>query len=245
MKDTLAIIIAFKAWKIDDPGPIALELIELWKQNSEREALQLYHKNTPVFPLTLDNIKANVKRYDFLFLKLKSSLKRTADIVEFYIVQPYPAMQEKYPDGVYGITSKIEIRVSLEKAGLQKGYFFEDFMELIQALILRGNVRSVSMHIDTEAMTNDEYYVDLLKVGRQGVQRLDIFTYFDEYEMQKQFSLVGGEKKYLSVCTNHNVTFNFSSKLNGCFIKMPFDFKDSPELRSELIALNQELCEYG
>ena len=242
MKDTLAIIITFKAWEIDDPGPIALELIELWKQNPKREALQLYHKNTPVFPLTLDNIKANVKRYDFLFLKLKSSLKRNADTVEFYIIQPYPAMQEKYPDGVYGLTSKIEIRVSLEKVGIQKGYYIEDFMEIIQALILRGIVRYASIHIDTEAMLNDGYYIDLNKVGRQGVQFLNIFTYLDEYEMQKQFSIVGGEKKYLSVCANHNVIFNFSSEFNGCFIKMPFDFRDSPELRSELIALNQELC---
>lgn len=243
MKDTLAITIVFKAWEVDDPGPIALELIELWKQNPEREVLQLYHKNTPVSPLTIDNIKANVKHYDFLFLKLKSSLKRNADTAEFYIVQPYPAMQEKYPEGVCGLTSTIEIRISLEKVGVQKGYCIEDFAEFIQTLILRGNVRSVSMHIDTEAMTNDGYYVDLLKIGRQGVRRLDIFTYLDEYEMKKQFSLVGGEKKYLSVCANHNVTFNFSSKLNGCFIKMPFDFRDSPELRDEIIALNQELCD--
>lgn len=166
--------------------------------------------------------------------------------MEFNIVPSYPAMQEKYPDGVYGVTSILKIWVSLEKIGIKKGYCIEDFMDLIQALILKGNVRTISMYFDAVEMLDDGYYIDrhnTIHTTQSGIWWLDIFSYLNEYELEKQFALVGGKESYLSVCKKHNVSFEFSREFDGCFIKLPFDFQDTPELRSELIATNQELCD--
>lgn len=241
MKNSFDLMISFTAWKVSEIAPLVLEFISLWNQVPGREPLYLYHKNTPITPITLEDINANVKNYDMLHLKLKSSLKRDADVVEFHVVKPYPLMQEKYPDGVLGLTSSIDVCIALNKIGKKSGYSFDDFINLVKSFIEKESVRRIDIHMSTESMMTSGYYSRRQKIFGGGVWWVDIFAYFSFNEMKKEFDSVGGEEVYLSVCRKHHVQVEFSSEYHGYFLRMPFDFQDTPELHQATLAFNEDL----
>ncbi|OUP04259.1 hypothetical protein [Anaeromassilibacillus sp. An200] len=241
MKDVFSLLISFTPWTVSEIGPLVLEFINLWSQNPDREPLHLYRKNIPVSPITLESVSANVKNYDSLYLKLKSSLKRDADVVDFHVVKPYPLMQEKYPDGVYGITSNITVNIALNKIGKKSGYYIEEFINLGKSFIKNKSVRRIDMDMDTKSMMTSGYYSKMQEIGKGRIWWVNTFAYFSSTEMKKQFDHVGGEEVYLSVCRKHHVQVEFSPEYHGYFLHMPFDFQDTPELHEAVLAFNQDL----
>ena len=241
MKNSFDLMISFTAWKVSEIAPLVLEFIGLWNQVPGREPLCLYRKNTPITPITLEDINANVKNYDMLHFKLKSSLKRDADVVEFHVVKPYPLMQEKYPDGVLGLTTSIDVCIALNKIGKKSGYSFDDFINLVKSFIKKESVRRIDIHMSTESMLTSGYYSKMQKIGKGRIWWVNTFAYFSSTEMKKQFDHVGGGEVYLSVCRKHHVQVEFSPEYHGYFLHMPFDFQDTPELHEAVLAFNQDL----
>ena len=241
MKNSFDLMISFTAWKVSEIGPLVLKFIDLWDQNPDREPLRLYQKNTPVLPITLESVNANVKNHDWDYLKLKSSLKRDADVAEFRVIIPHPLIKEKYPDGVYGLTSSIEVSVALNKIEKKSGYYVDDFIKLGKSLIEKESVRHIDMRMNTESMEHSEYYAKKQEIGKGSIWWVNIFDYFSVIEMKKQFDGVGGEDVYMSACQKHHVQVEFSSEYHGYFLRMPFDFQDTPQLHQAVLELNRDL----
>lgn len=242
MKDVFKLLISFTPWTVSEIGPLVLEFIDLWNQNPDREPLRLYRKNTPVSPITLESINANVKNHDWDYLKLKSSLKRDADVAEFRVIIPHPLIKKENPDGVYGLTSNITVSIALTKIDGKSGYCVEDFINLGKSFIEKESVRRIDMDMDTESMMNSDYYSRWREIGKGTIWWVNPFAYFSSREMKKQFDGVGGEDIYQSVCKKHHVQVEFSSKYHGYFLQMPFDMQDTPEVHQAVLAFNQDLC---